>query len=192
MKRTLSAMEARRKFGEMLEDVRRGDEVVIERAGKIMGVVISPERYQLIERRREEFWKTVDAMREMLFCEAAADPTIPGVIFTFLWALDLPEDTAAIERFADPFARSGGKIFFVELLARLNTRIAREGTAFRIGLKPSQRDVEAARARQIDAAAQHRMNTGGVLPLGYPHLVVDTESIDPPGAALHIKHTFAL
>lgn len=64
MKRTLSAMEARRKFGEMLEDVRRGDEVVIERAGKIMGVVISPERYQLIERRREEFWKTVDAMRE--------------------------------------------------------------------------------------------------------------------------------
>lgn len=140
----------------------------------------------------ERFSRTVDAMREMLFCEAAADPTIPGVIFTFLWALDLPEDTAAIERFADPFARSGGKIFFVELLARLNTRIAREGTAFRIGLKPSQRDVEAARARQIDADAQHRMNTGGVLPLGYPHLVVDTESIDPPGAALHIKHTFAL
>ncbi len=54
MKRTISAMEARRKFGEMLEDVRRGDEVVIERAGKIMGVVISPARYEAIERRRAE------------------------------------------------------------------------------------------------------------------------------------------
>jgi prevent-host-death family protein len=57
-------MEARRKFGEMLEDVRRGDEVVIERAGKIMGVLIPPERYQVIERRREEFWKTVDEIRD--------------------------------------------------------------------------------------------------------------------------------
>lgn len=64
MKRTLTAMEARRKFGEMLEDVRRGDEVVIERAGKIMGVMIPPGRYQMIERRREEFWKTVEEMRE--------------------------------------------------------------------------------------------------------------------------------
>lgn len=64
MKRTLTAMEARRKFGEMLEDVRRGDEVVIERAGKVMGIMIPLERYQVIERRREEFWKTVEEMRE--------------------------------------------------------------------------------------------------------------------------------
>jgi prevent-host-death family protein len=64
MKRTLTAMEARRKFGEMLEDVRRGDEVVIERSGKIMGVMISPERYRIIEQRREEFWKMVEEARD--------------------------------------------------------------------------------------------------------------------------------
>lgn len=64
MKRTLSAMEARRKFGEMLEDVRRGDEVVIERAGKIMGVVISPERYKMIERDRAEFWEMIEEAQE--------------------------------------------------------------------------------------------------------------------------------
>ena len=64
MKRTLSAMEARRKFGEMLEDVRRGDEVVIERAGKVMGVLIPPERYGLIERDREKLWNTVDEIRD--------------------------------------------------------------------------------------------------------------------------------
>ena len=64
MKRTLTAMEARRKFGEMLEDVRRGDEVVIERAGKIMGVMISPERYQMIEQDREQFRSMVAEARE--------------------------------------------------------------------------------------------------------------------------------
>ena len=64
MKRTLTAMEARRKFGEMLENVRRGDEVVIERAGKTMGVLISPERYQMIEKRRDEFWRMVDQIHE--------------------------------------------------------------------------------------------------------------------------------
>jgi prevent-host-death family protein len=63
MKRTLTAMEARRKFGEMLEDVRRGDEVVIERAGKTMGVLISPERYQMIERRRAEALKTLEEIQ---------------------------------------------------------------------------------------------------------------------------------
>ena len=64
MKRTVSAMEARRKFGEMLEDVRRGDEVVIERAGKIMGVMIPAERYGVIERRREEALKNLEEIRE--------------------------------------------------------------------------------------------------------------------------------
>lgn len=64
MKRTLTAMEARRAFGEMLENVRRGDEVVIERAGKAMGVLISPERYQTIQRDRGEFWKMVQEARE--------------------------------------------------------------------------------------------------------------------------------
>jgi prevent-host-death family protein len=57
-------MEARRKFGEMLEDVRRGDEVVIERAGKTMGVLISPERYRMIEQDREQFRSMVAEARE--------------------------------------------------------------------------------------------------------------------------------
>jgi prevent-host-death family protein len=57
-------MEARRKFGEMLEDVRRGDEVVIERAGKIMGVLIPPDRYKMIEASREHLVETIERIRE--------------------------------------------------------------------------------------------------------------------------------
>jgi prevent-host-death family protein len=54
-------MEARRRLGELLEGVYyRGDEVVIERAGKVMAVVIPNYRYEAIERERERFWQWVE------------------------------------------------------------------------------------------------------------------------------------
>lgn len=54
MKRKVSAVEARKRLGELLEGVYyRGDEVVIERAGKPMAVVIPAERYETMERGRE-------------------------------------------------------------------------------------------------------------------------------------------
>ena len=61
MKRKLSAVEARQKFGEILEGVfYRGDEVVIERAGKPMGVIIPLERYQSIEQSRERLFELIE------------------------------------------------------------------------------------------------------------------------------------
>lgn len=61
MKRTISAVQARQHFGEVLEGVYyRGDEVVIERAGKTMAVVVPVERYQAMERRREELFKLIE------------------------------------------------------------------------------------------------------------------------------------
>jgi prevent-host-death family protein len=65
MERTVTAMEFRRKLGEILEGVfYRGDEVKVERNGKLMAVIVSPARYeQLSEGRRrlremlEEVWE---------------------------------------------------------------------------------------------------------------------------------------
>ena len=54
MRKTVSAMEARRRFGELLEDVYRGDEVIIERNGKPMGVLVSPGLHAGIQRSRDE------------------------------------------------------------------------------------------------------------------------------------------
>ncbi len=65
MKRRVSAMEARRRLGELLESVyHRGDEVVIERAGKPMAVVIPASRYAAMERDWEEFWAMVHRIQE--------------------------------------------------------------------------------------------------------------------------------
>jgi prevent-host-death family protein len=61
VKRRISAVEARRRLGEILESVYyRGDEVVIERAGKAMAVVIPAERYEAMERSRERFFELIE------------------------------------------------------------------------------------------------------------------------------------
>jgi prevent-host-death family protein len=61
MKRRISAVEARKRLGEILESVYyRGDEVVIERAGKAMAVVIPSERYEAMERSRERLFELIE------------------------------------------------------------------------------------------------------------------------------------
>jgi len=65
MKRTVSAGDARKRLGELLEGVfYRGDEVVIERAGKAMAVVIPAERYEALERSRERLFTLVEQAQE--------------------------------------------------------------------------------------------------------------------------------
>lgn len=140
----------------------------------------------------ETFARTVDAMRTLLFNEAAIDPSIPGIVFTFSWGLNLPDDTAFINKTAQLFVSNGGQVYFVELLATLESRIAREGTPFRIDLKPAQRDVAAARIRQREMQGKYIMNTNGQLPLPYPHLVLDTETMEPDQAAATIAAKFKL
>lgn len=137
--------------------------------------------------RSERFRPMVDAVRDCLFREAASDPSISGVIFTFVWGFGVPEDHAIMERTASLFTRSGGRVVFVELQASLEARVEREGTPFRVGLKPIQRDVDGARARQVEFHARYRMNTDGALPLPYPHLILDTETTlqtRPPGESV--------
>jgi len=65
VKRKISAVEARKKLGEILESVYyRGDEVVIERAGKPMAVVIPSERYEAMEQSRERLFAFIEKVQE--------------------------------------------------------------------------------------------------------------------------------
>ena len=61
MKRRISAVEARKRLGKILEGVYyRGDKVIIERAGKAMAAVISTSRYEAMERSRERLSELVE------------------------------------------------------------------------------------------------------------------------------------
>lgn len=60
MERTVSAFEARRNFGEILQEVAaNGDNVVVERHGKPVAVVVPLHVYQQWQRSREAFFEKI-------------------------------------------------------------------------------------------------------------------------------------
>ncbi|MFI5626934.1 hypothetical protein ACIA03_25980 [Nocardioides sp. NPDC051685] len=116
-----------------------------------------------------------DEFRRRVIEEAVASE-LPGLVFTFVWALDLPEDMRSVETLIAPVAAAGGRIDFVELYTDLTTRLSREGTPERLAAKPSKRDTEWARANVVDWNERHVLSTGpdAPFPLDFPHTVVDS------------------
>jgi prevent-host-death family protein len=67
MKKKISAMAARQKFGQMLEEAfYRGDTFIIERAGKPMAAVISIEQYHQWQAEREVFFDQIKKIQERM------------------------------------------------------------------------------------------------------------------------------
>lgn len=65
MLKTINALKARRNLGQLLEEVfYRGDQFMIERAGKPMAVVISPSEYEAYKRQREQDMVVFDKIRK--------------------------------------------------------------------------------------------------------------------------------
>lgn len=67
--RTMTAQQARAKFGDLLGSVYYGKEaVIVEKKGKPVAVVISPEEYEQLERERQakldRFWQTAERIAE--------------------------------------------------------------------------------------------------------------------------------
>ncbi len=93
--------------------------------------------------------------------EEAADARLPGLVFTFVWGLDLPEDAEIIRSYLDIVESRGGRGRFVELYADQEERLRRNVTESRMQHKRSKRDTEASRGILLDLDAQYVMNTGG-------------------------------
>ncbi len=64
MVKVVSALAARKRLGELLEEAYyRGDEIVIERAGKPMAVLISVGEYETWLKQRAEDFSVLDQVR---------------------------------------------------------------------------------------------------------------------------------
>jgi hypothetical protein len=123
----------------------------------------------------ESFGKPTDQLRLTLFTEAITQSNMPSIIFTFVWALDLEGDCEFIKKVVALFEASGGKIFFVELVASLPARLEREGTPLRLSLKPSKRNVPSARALLVEFEGKYKLNSTNDFPYPEHHLVLNTE-----------------
>ncbi|MGC7099130.1 hypothetical protein ACPZ19_31030 [Amycolatopsis lurida] len=118
--------------------------------------------------------------------EEAAEARLPGVVFTFVWGLELPEDARLVESYT---RIAGGPVSFVELEADLDERLRRNATEFRLERKPSKRDLAASREGLL-RLERYAMNTDGRtcaeardLLDRHAHLKLDNTHLSPEAAA---------
>jgi prevent-host-death family protein len=65
MLKTVTALKARKNLGELLEEVYyRGDQYIIERAGKPMAAVVPLSQLASWQEGREAFFKKIDQVRK--------------------------------------------------------------------------------------------------------------------------------
>ncbi|HEX2207513.1 MAG TPA: AAA family ATPase [Longimicrobium sp.] len=137
------------------------------------------------------FARLVDEFRRRIFEEVAESP-LPGLIFTYVWAFDIPADHASVARLADIFASRGGRVVYVELEATQEERLRRNETEFRLAEKPSKRDVARSRALLLEHDAAYRLNSSGELDGRDDYLRIDNTLLPPEEAAERIIRHFHL
>jgi len=115
--------------------------------------------------------RLVNEFRRRIIDEAAG-AGLAGLVFTFVWGLDLEEDAATIESYVDIVAAAGGTSSFVELYADQAVRIDRNETPLRLDRKRSKRDVEFSRRNLVELDAGYVLNTGG------PHRTIAQRVLD--------------
>ena len=136
------------------------------------------------------FNRLVSDFRDRIF-EEVAGSELPGLIFTYVWAFDQPDDLRFVTKLKRIFERNGGRTVFAELFADVETRMARNETPQRLEAKPSKRNVTASRQRLLEADSLYRLNSSGDFP--FPeHLRIDNSDLSARQAAERIAAHFGL
>ena len=137
------------------------------------------------------FRRTDGAIRRLVIEQVAASD-LPGLVFTYVWAFNLPEDQAQVEEYAKPFRDRGARVLFVELEAPQAERLKRLAGISRLAEKPSRRDLEAARRDLLDDDARYQLNSGGKFDQRPDYLRINTTHLTPGEAAERVIEHFAL
>ncbi len=80
------------------------------------------------------------------------------LIFTLVWDLQDPADTAYVEQLVAPYHEDDGEIWVLELIADLETRLGRNRGESRLAAKPTKRDLEWSDGNVRDMEV-HQLNT---------------------------------
>ncbi|CAM3473930.1 AAA family ATPase [Paenibacillus lupini] len=138
-----------------------------------------------------EMWRISDLIRKEIF-EQMAQNDKAGLIFTYVWAFDQPNDWEFIEQACTIFESKGHEVCFVELEAALEERLIRNRTPHRLQHKPTKRDVEQSEKNLMLSMEQHRLNSlpGEITRKNY--IRIQTKDLAPDVTAYLIKQRFHL
>lgn len=137
------------------------------------------------------FARLVREFRRRIF-EEVATSDLPGLIFTYVWAFDQPADHAEIEEYAAIFRSRGGPVWYVELLAPQDVRLARNKTPLRLSQKPTKRDLEFSRRNLVDMDARYQLDSGDRYTSRSDWLRIDNTGFSPEQVADTVVERFNL
>lgn len=137
----------------------------------------------------EEGKRLVRLFRQEIF-EEVAKSSLDGLIFTFLWALNLQSDWDYIDQISHIFESKGGEIYYVELEADMEERLERNKSPHRLLHKPTKRNIERSERDLINTMQTRRLNTyeGEIDKKNY--IKINNAKISAEEAAKMIKDRF--
>lgn len=126
-------------------------------------------------------------MRELIFEEFLKTDN-EGMIFTVMWAFDMPSDREYVLDVASKF----DEVYCVELIADQAVRLERNKTENRLKNKASKRDTAASDKRVLNEDTNHRLvSEPGEIPFEN-YLRIDNTNLAPDVVAMMIKESFSL
>ncbi|PXW91431.1 AAA domain-containing protein [Streptohalobacillus salinus] len=102
--------------------------------------------------------RLVDLFREEIFREVARCKE-KGLIFTYVWAFNEPDDWAFIENLKSIFHNADKEVYIVELEADVTERLKRNASENRLLHKPSKRDTTWSKSELISSMENYRLNS---------------------------------
>ena len=139
----------------------------------------------------QAFGRLNDEIRRRVIEEVAASD-LPGLVFTFAWAFDVPGDQVFVDEYARPFRERGARVLFVELEASQAERLKRNECVSRLAEKPSKRDLNASRRRLLEADARYQLNSAGKFDERPDYLRINNTLLTPGEVADRVIEHFDL
>jgi hypothetical protein len=130
--------------------------------------------------------EVIQKLRETVF-EEFLKTEYAGMIFTMMWAFDLPSDWEYVMNVTSKF----DEIYCVELIADQSVRLVRNATENRLKNKASKRDIEASNKRLLNEERYRLVSNEGEIPFEN-YLRIDNTNIPADQVAKMIKEKFNL
>ena len=128
----------------------------------------------------------IQKLREVVFDEFVKGD-YEGMIFTVMWAFDMPSDREYVMNVASKF----DEVYCVELIADQSVRLDRNKTENRLKNKASKRDLEASEQRLLNEDTHRLISDEGEIPFEN-YMRIDNTNLAPDVVAKMIKDKFDL
>lgn len=135
--------------------------------------------------------KVINQLRKTIF-EEFVESDNEGMIFTYMWAFDMPSDWEYIKNLVNLFEKHNSEIYCVELVASKAIRLERNKTENRLYQKASKRNLNFSESLIEKEDKNYRLESyEGEVPFKN-YIKIDNSNLSSDEVAELIKKTFDL